>query len=155
MSGGCGAVRDTHDHRYVGCELPKGHEGPHAALTWPANPRWRQLVDEAHLRFGDGYQYRTVTGRVLGLLSDIEESIGRERDCPERQLAQIVALCEREAGNGWRAKGHDVNAGDLAEWNACRLLYWWQLYDDLTPACWKNLGDGASHWLACLTGETS
>ena len=160
MSGGCGAVRQTLDGRYVQCELAKGHSGDHAAVTWPADPRWRQLVNEAHLRFGDGYQFRTVTGRVLGLLSDIEETIGREPGCPERQLAQIVALCERLAGDGWRAKGHDVNAGDLGEWDVWRLLHWWQMHwwqidDEITPACWKNLGDGASHWLACLTGETS
>lgn len=118
-------------------------------------PKWRSRVEE----WGSNPQrsFRTPLSCVLRLLSRIDNDTRIDHDpsvaAPALldDLARIVAVCEQEVGDGWRADviiPRPSTAYELARW----------LTDDSplpTEHCWKSLGNAAAAWLAHLAGEAA
>ena len=152
------------DLRCCGIE---GHEPPHYWMkVWTTEesqpepepvPEWRRLVD----RQADDPLDRSPLGEVLACLTDIEGCWHEPTDQPgpetDSLLARIVAVCEAQVGDGWRAEPRrSADTGLCTAWELLGVLAGNQDgYTQPRDEDWRCLGDAAAAWLATLTGEAS
>lgn len=113
-----------------------------AAPTPEPVPEWRRLVDDM-ARILDG-ESPPLTA-VLTCLAAIANS-----ESPEGYLAEIVAVCEQQVGDGWRAEtGSAIPPEDPIWW----LLESLDLHTWADP--YRVTALRAASWLATLTGESA
>ena len=105
----------------------------------PPKPKWRELVDV----WAGVVSTNSTLADVLGSLSGVARSGPSERATGDR-LAQIVAICEKRADDGWQADPERVPTGF---WGVAWLLV--PLSHE--PPDWAVVGDRAAAWLRSLT----
>lgn len=110
----------------------------------PPKPRWRELVGQAA---------KVVTDNPLeGVLKNL--SVIAYNPSPEGlewNLARIVAICEKEVGDGWQADPDSTAYGgaEQDEYDVFLLLY--PLANLTGSFCWERVGDRSAAWLRSLT----
>ena len=159
----CGDAKKLHDTMYVICDKGWDHDGPHSwSVTWGQDrptkvvvPKWRQLVDTAIPTRG----YLTTLAGVLAEVLSVAEAdaeFGGRGPIIEGCLARIVAVCEREVGDGWHAEpdyNHHPGQG-ISRCNIECLIYA-LAWTTAGKSRWRVLGSRAASWLAALTGDVS
>ena len=103
----------------------------------PPKPKWREMVDGASRVVADN-----PLEHVLMRLSVIASDPSAEG--LEWNLARIVALCEAQVGDGWKADPDRVPVG---HWG----ISWLLVTLSKEPPAWHVLGDRAAAWLRSLT----
>ena len=107
------------------------------AIIDPPKPKWRQMVNEEAEKSLIG----TPIGAVLYHLSHVANP---SEYGAAFELANIVAVCEAQVGNGWQADPERVHPGF---WGVAWLLV--PLSHE--PPDWAVVGDRAAAWLRSLT----
>ena len=103
----------------------------------PPKPKWRQMVNEEAEKSLIG----TPIGAVLYHLSHVANP--SEYDAAF-ELANIIAVCEAQVGDGWKADPDRVPVG---HWG----ISWLLVTLSQEPPAWHVLGDRAAAWLRSLT----
>ena len=106
----------------------------------PPKPKWRQMVTEEYDALLDEFKQPSLP-TVLAAITSISWD---EDEGPQDGLARIVAVCEREVGDGWQADPERVHSGF---WGVAWLLV--PLSHE--PPDWAVVGDRAAAWLRSLT----
>jgi hypothetical protein len=104
-------------------------------------PTWRRLVDPCT---EDRRPDDVALARALWLLTCIAEGDG-----PDKQLAQLVAVCEAQVGDGWQV-GPDAEGIPAHRRHVDVLVYTMGSEDR-----WERTGNRAAAWLKSLTEATS
>ena len=100
----------------------------------PPKPKWRESVDRCVKAFPSD-----PLGDVLMHLSAL--SAPKADDATrEWHLAHIVAVCEAQVGDGWKADPDDLTANSLPFLIAC-----------VADGNWKGLATSSATWLRSLT----
>ena len=100
----------------------------------PPKPKWRESVDRCVKAFPSD-----PLGDVLMHLSAL--SAPKTDDATrEWHLAHIVAVCEAQVGDGWKADPDDLTANSLPFLIAC-----------VADGNWKGLATSSATWLRSLT----
>ena len=156
---GCKAMYPLSPDLDLRCCGMDGHEPPHYYMrTWtePAPdpvPEWRRLVEE----FDDNPQsaYETALSCVLSTMSVIDDELTVADSVHDigMSLARIVAVCEQQVGDGWRADPVDFKRPSA--WWLAREFAYGAAGESPTEYDWRCLGNAAAGWLATLTGEAS
>lgn len=108
----------------------------------PPKPKWREDVDE---RLGWAAELPSPLGSTLRELADLEYGkVDSYADSTTVCLARIVAICEREVGDGWQIDPDRVPVG---HWG----ISWLLVTLSKEPPAWHVLGDRAAAWLRSLT----
>lgn len=108
----------------------------------PPNPKWRQMVTEEYDALLDEFKQPSLP-TVLAAITSISWD---EDEGPQDGLARIVAVCEREVGDGWQADPERVHPGF---WGVAWLLV--PLSHE--PPDWAVVGDRSAAWLRSLKDE--
>lgn len=129
------------------------HHGFDRVTTHGLVPRWRRLVDEQDLYPEPPLPAVLYDLSWLAGATDTESGKVRDRE----SLARIIAVCEREVGDGWQADPDfprvrcSRNDGGPCSDVQC-------LIDALAKeeqSRWMVLAGRAAAWLAKLTGEAA
>ena len=130
------ALREWLGNRHSSCRCMICIEllDPIRDIIDPPRAKWRQEVDDwvAEVPY--------PLGSTLRELADLE--YGAEPTTV--RLARIVAICEQEVGDGWRANPDRVPVG---HWG----ISWLLVTLSHEPPAWRVLGDRAAAWLRSLT----
>ena len=102
----------------------------------PPKPKWREMVTEEYDALLDEFKQPSLP-TVLAAITSISWD---EDEGPQDGLARIVAVCEREVGDGWQADPERVHSGF---WGVAWLLV--PLSHE--PPDWAVVGDRAAAWL--------
>jgi len=102
----------------------------------PPRAKWREMVDLA-------VPYLTRVDPLVVVLESLA-NVANPRKVTEANLARIVAICEQEVGDGWRANPDRVPVG---HWG----ISWLLVTLSHEPPAWHVLGDRAAAWLRSLT----
>ena len=109
----------------------------------PPKPKWRELVDEAAAAANRHWLQEPLASTLYHL----HLAAAYERAEPHEHLANVIAICEAQVGDGWRADPDRANFG-----NDPKTVMW--LLDSLVryfePANYRNTGNRAAYWLRDL-----
>ena len=138
------------------CTLPTGHMIPryHVYESSEAGdvpvPQWRALVTLASADTTGTWPYESALADILDHLVTVTNSGGSGEGCTDA-LARIVAVAEREVGDGWKA---DPDNWDR-DWDDHVDI--WIMLDALgvTEQRWMAVGDRAAAWLRDLMDGAS
>ena len=115
-------------------------------------PEWRRLVDLAAGRMDD-WMLPTPLGTVLDIFSYLEMYPRRTGDII--QLARLVAVCEAQVGDEWKA--NDPARNDGISHSVWRLMNFVQTpyagEHRPTDNAWRALANRAAAWLRDLTED--
>ena len=100
----------------------------------PPKPKWRVAVDKCVKAFPPD-----PLGDVLMHLSALSAPKADD-DTLAWHLANIVAVCEAQVGDGWKADPDDLTANSLPFLIAC-----------VADGNWKGLATSSATWLRSLT----
>ena len=109
----------------------------------PPKPKWRELVDEAAAAANRHWLQEPLASTLYHL----HLAAAYERAEPYEHLANVIAICEAQVGDGWRADPDRANFG-----NDPKTVMW--LLDSLVryfkPANYRITGNRAAYWLRDL-----
>jgi len=104
----------------------------------PPAPQWRQWVMD---------QANEITGARATALEDILVCLAEIGYSAKGPLARIIAVCERQVGDGWRADP------DLADFGNDQKTVMWlleSLVRYFEPVNYRRTGNRAAYWLRDL-----
>ena len=121
-------------------------------------PEWRRLVDDQRSLVDRGFG-RPYTPLQLAMFPMLRLAGGDPDDDLTEPLARIVAVCEREVGDGWIASLVDdirsVGAPDRAVVGLLHQSVHRSEMDGRLWFDWARVAQMAASWLAVLTGDAS
>lgn len=104
----------------------------------PPAPQWRQWVTDQAIE---------TTGARATALEDILVCLAEIGYSAKGPLARIIAVCERQVGDGWRA---DPDLADLSDDPETVMWLLESLVRYFEPVSYRHTGNRAAYWLRDL-----